>query len=132
MLEGIRKNKSSVLISGTCKFRFVGGMISWNKVIYQDKIDLLREQRVGENERGNFLPSSEDKSFKKVLNLVRTLSPIAFEVQSKGEYKAEGFSVHAFDTIDENTVKINAMFDVIFFCAMDTVKKVLNHKPKEA
>jgi hypothetical protein len=132
LLEGLRKSKPHALISNSSKYRFVGGIVSWNKVIFLDKVELFQETRKGESKRNNFLPDSKDKSYKKVLNLVRTLSPIEFVVTPKGEGAGEAFTLHVFDQIDETTTLINPLFDAIFFCSMDTIKKVLAYKPQGA
>jgi len=33
--------------------------------------------------------------------------------------------------IDEKTTKLNPVFDALFFCSVETVKKILNFKPTE-
>ena len=62
------------------------------------------------------------------MNLVRTLAPIEFQVRPKNMKDAEGFTVRAFDRVDEATTLINPVFDALFFCSVDTVKKVLAYK----
>ena len=83
-----------------------------------------------ENEDGNLLPAKDDKSFKKVMNLLRTIQPIEFEVFPKNQKDGEGFSFHAFDIIDKDTTRMNPVFDALFFCSVDTIKKVLSYTPK--
>jgi hypothetical protein len=41
-----------------------------------------------------------------------------------------GFFFQPFDVIDENTTKLNPVFDALFFCSVDTVKRILNYEPK--
>ena len=130
LLEAIRRTKPHPLIAKNSEFKFSRGTVVWNKVIFNDKITLLTKIRTSEGERGNLLPDEKDKSYKNVLNLVRTLKPIKFEIKPKNRKDGDGFSVTPFDMIDEKTTRLNPVFDAIFFCAIDTVKKVLNYEPK--
>lgn len=129
LLEGIRKTKPHPLMAKSSGFRFVLGTIKWDKVIFQDKLDLLMQIRKQESKNGNIFPDKEDKNYKKVLNMVRTLAPIEFTVKPKDEAEGEGFTVKAFDQINEEITRINPIFDILFFCAMDTTKKIINYKP---
>ena len=80
--------------------------------------------------KNNLLPDKEVKNYKKVLNVVRTLKPIVFNVKPANKEDGAGFFFQPFDVIDENTTKLNPVFDAVFFCSVDTVKKVLNYEPK--
>jgi hypothetical protein len=106
------------------------GSISWNKVIFNDKLQLLLKARKNESKRDNFLPNKEEKNYKKILNVVRTLKPIVFHVKPANPEDGTGFFFQAFDVIDENKTKLNPLFDTLFFCSVDTVKKLLNYEPK--
>jgi len=130
LLEAVRKTKPHPLMAKNCEFKFSRGTVNWSKVIFKDKITLLMKVRTFESERGNPLPDPEDKSYKRVLNLVRTLKPITFDVQPKNMNDGEGFTLHPFDIIDEKTTRLNPVFDALFFCSVDTVKKVLTYEAK--
>jgi len=104
------------------KFLFTRGEVTWNKVIFQDKLSLLLKVRTSESERENFLIEGD----KKVLNLVRTLAPIKFSITAKSSKNS--YELHAFDKVDEKRTLLNPLFDAIFFCSIETVKKVLNFK----
>ena len=130
LLEGIRKTKPHPLMAKSSGFRFLLGTIKWEKVIFQDKLDLLMKVRKQESKNGNIFPEKEDKEFKKVLNMVRTLAPIEFTVKPKEEAEGEGFTVKAFDVINEEITRINPIFDALFFCSIETTKKVINYQPK--
>jgi len=131
LLEAIRKTKPHPLVAKNSEFKFSRGAVYWDKVIFHDKITLLLKVRIKESERGNLLPEKNDSSYKKVLNLVRTLKPITFDVKPKNLKDGDGFRMQAFDIIDENTTRLNPLFDGIFFCSIDTVKKVLNYEAKK-
>ncbi|WP_345974471.1 hypothetical protein [Sulfurimonas sp. HSL3-7] len=130
LLEAIRKTKPHPLLAKHMEFRFSRGIVKWNKVIFKDKFTLLTSVRVTENENGNLLPGEDDKNYKKVMNLLRTLQPITFEVLPKNLKDGDGFKVHPFDIVDKKTTRINPVFDALFFCSVDTVKKVLSYTPK--
>jgi len=130
LLEAIRKTKPHPLVAKNSEFKFSRGKISWDKVIFNDKLSLLMKIRVNEEENNNLLPAKDAASFKKTLNLLRTLKPIEFKVFPKNRADGEGFSVHAFDIIDDETTRLNPIFDALFFCAVDSVKKSLSYTPK--
>ncbi len=128
LLEGIRKHKTHPLTAKHSEFKFSRGNVRWEKVIFKDKLNLLIKTRVNESKNGNFLPPKEDKSYKSVMSLVRALAPIKFTVTPKNMNDGEGFTFKAFDKIDEETTRLNPLFDALFFCSVDTIKKVLSYK----
>ena len=130
LLEAIRETKPHPLVAGNSEFDIELGTIKWNKVIFNDKLQLLIKARINEGKQDNLLPDKEEKNYKKVLNVVRTLKPIVFQVKPANQEDGSGFFFQPFDVIDENTTKLNPVFDAIFFCSVDTVKKVLNYEPK--
>ena len=130
LLEAIRETKPHPLVAGNSEFDIELGTIKWNKVIFNDKLQLLIKARINEGKQDNLLPAKEEKNYKKVLNVVRTLKPIVFQVTPANQEDGSGFFFQPFDVIDENTTKLNPVFDAIFFCSVDTVKKVLNYEPK--
>lgn len=132
LLEGIRKTKPHPLTAKHSEFKFSHGTVRWEKVIFKDKLTLLIKARVEESKRRNLLPSKDDKAYKNVMNLIRTLNPVEFIVTPKNLNDGEGFSFKAFDMIDEETTRLNPIFDAMFFCSVDTIKKVLAYTPKDA
>jgi len=132
LLEEIRATKPHPLTSGNSEFEMEFGSIKWNKVIYNDKLQLLLKARMNESEQNNFLPEKEAKNYKKILNVVRTLNPIVFHVRPENIEEGKLFFFQPFETVDEKTTKLNPIFDAIFFCSVDMVKKALNYVPKKA
>jgi hypothetical protein len=130
LLEAIRETKPHPLMAGNSEFNIGLGTIKWNKVIFNDKLQLLLKARVNESKQNNLLPAKDEKNYKKILNVVRTLKPIVFHVRPAQKEDGPGFFFQPFDVIDENTTKLNPVFDALFFCSVDTVKKVLNYEPK--
>lgn len=131
LLEAVRESSPHPLISAHREFKVDLGTVKWNKVIFKDKLQLLEKARVKESKQNNLLPSKEEKSYKKVLNLVRTLKPIVFTVRPERREDGAGFMFQPFDIIDEETTRLNPLFDAIFFCSIATVKKLLNYEPKD-
>jgi len=130
LLEAIRKTKPHPLTAKHMEFRFSRGIVKWNKVIFKDKLTLLMKVRTDAGDDGNLIPDEEDKSYKKVMNLLRALGPIEFEVKPKNLNDGDGFNMRAFDIIDKKTTRLNPVFDALFFCSVDTVKKALSYTPK--
>jgi len=130
LLEAIRETKPHPLTNGNMSFDIELGSVTWNKVIFNDKLQLLLKARKNESTQNNLLPKKDEKNYKKILNVVRTLRPIVFHITPANAEEGTPFFFQAFDVIDENTTKLNPMFDAIFFCSVDTVKKLLNFTPK--
>lgn len=130
LLEAIRHTKPHPITAGHHTFEMELGTITWNKVIFNDKLQLLLKARVNESKQNNFLPKPTEKNYKKILNVVRTLKPIVFHVKPSHKEMGAGFFFQPFETIDADTVKLNPLFDALFFCSVDTIKKVLNYEAK--
>jgi len=130
LLEAIRTTKPHPLVAANREFTMELGQVKWNKVIFNDKLQLLQKVRTKESEQQNLLPDEDAGNYKKVLNLVRTLKPIVFHVKPANKEDGPGFFFQPFDVIDEKTTRLNPLFDALFFCAVDTVKKVLNYEPR--
>ena len=130
LLEAIRETKPHPLTASNSEFSIELGTISWNKVIFNDKLQLLLKARVNEGKQNNLLPDKEVKQYKKILNVVRTLKPIIFNVKPADKESGPGFYFQPFNMVDEETTKLDPLFDAVFFCSIDTVKKALNYEPK--
>jgi hypothetical protein len=130
LLEAVRETKPHPLTSGTKQFDMELGTISWNKVIFDDKLQLLLKARKNESKQDNLLPDKEANNYKKVLNVVRTLKPIVFHVKPSESQNGPGFFFQPFERITDEKTKLNPVFDALFFCSIDTVKKILNYTPK--
>jgi len=130
LLEAIRETKPHPLTAGNSEFKIEEGAIKWNKVIFNDKLQLLLKARVKESEQDNLLPKKDEKNYKKILNVVRTLKPIVFHVKPADPQDGPGFFFQPFDVIDDNKTKLNPLFDAMFFCSVETVKKALNYESK--
>jgi len=130
LLEAIRETKPHPLTSGNMSFDIELGSVTWNKVIFNDKIQLLLKARKNESKQDNLLPQKDEKNYKKILNLVRTLHPIVFHVKPANKEDGAGFFFQPFNIIEDNKTKLNPIFDALFFCSVDTIKKILNYTVK--
>jgi len=126
LLEEIRKERHHPLMAKNSSFRFSYGTVKWGKVIFKDKVHLLIKMTKDQENTGNLMPKKGDRKYKTVMNLLRTLGPIKFEIRPKNNKDGDGFNLHPFDIIDENTSHLNFMFDIVFFVPIHIVKQVFN------
>jgi hypothetical protein len=127
LLETIKNTSPHPLISKNSLLRFPKGLIKWNKNVHRDNLTLLgvrMNARSAENQ--NLMVSKEDKSFKNVTNMLRSLGPLTFTVAMNNESDGKGFTFKAFDILDEDTTVMNPIFEIFFFCPVNVTKKVLN------
>jgi len=128
LVEALRDASPHPLTSRHQDFLFDLGDLRWGKTIFNDKVQLIKETRINRAKEESFLPSVEEKKHKKVLNLIRTLDPITFSVRPNLRDDGEGFDFKAFETDEKKNVKLTPLFEALFFCSLDMVKKILNHK----
>jgi len=126
LIEEIREESVHPLLSKDTSFRFSYGQVKWGKVIFKDKVDLLIKITKDRANNENLMLKKGDKNYKTIMNFLRTLGPIIFEVNPKNKKDGDGFNLNAFDIIDENTSHLNFMFDVVFFLPIYIVKKLFN------
>jgi hypothetical protein len=126
LLEEIRKERHHPLMAKNLSFRFSYGTVKWEKVIFKDKVHLLIKMIKDRENNGNLMPKKGDRKYKTVMNLLRTLGPMKFEIRPKNNKDGDGFNLHPFDIIDENTSHLNFMFDIVFFLPIHIVKQVFN------
>jgi len=130
LLEAVRETKPHPLTAGNSEFITEFGSITWNKVIFNDKLQLLLKARVNEGKQDNLLPEKDAKNYKKILNLVRTLKPVVFHVKPADREDGPGFHFQAFDVVNADKTKLDPLFDAVFFCSVDAIKKALNYDAK--
>lgn len=130
LLETIRKTSPHPLISKTALLRFPKGLIKWNKNVHRDNLSLLSSRmNARTDESQNLMISKEDKSYKNVANMLRSLGPLTFTVAMNKEEDGTGFSFKAFEIIDSETTTMTPMFEMFFFCSVSITKKILNFNP---
>jgi hypothetical protein len=126
LLEEIRKEHHHPLMAKNSSFHFSYGTVKWEKVIFKDKVHLLIKMTKDRENNGNLMPKKGDRKYKTIMNLLRTMGPMKFEIRPKNNKDGDGFNLHPFDIIDENTSHLNFMFDIVFFLPIHIVKQVFN------
>ena len=124
LLEEIRVTHPHPLMAKDYSFRFAHGTVKWKKVIFKEKVLLIIELLKNKTSNDNLMPKKGDKRYKTIMNLLRTIGPMEFEVRPKNSKNGDGFVLHPFDKIDENTLRLNFMFEVVFFLPIHVVKQV--------
>ena len=132
LIEAIREKKPNALIDSSCKVESKGLRLSWNKIIFKDKFDVLEEvvrlRDVSDGIGRNILDVHSEKKRKKILNMLKTLAPIEFKIVAKEGQKAEGFELKIFETLQEGTATINPLFAALFFCSAEFTKKAFKYE----
>ena len=126
LVKALRESNAHPLCSRHQDFLFDLGNIRWGKTIFNDKVQLI--EKIRKEKKINLLEGKEGKELKKVINLIRTLSPITFSVRPALRDDGEGFDFKAFDEIDEKDIRLNPVFEALFFCSPELVKKILNYQ----
>ena len=99
--------------------------ISWNKVIFLDKVMLLENMiKQNRDENGYIIKfNKDDKKSKDIVNLIRTLSPVTFNFKVSHNVNPIEFKI--FDKIEDSSAQLNSLFVTLFFCYVNFVKNVL-------
>jgi len=132
LIEALRADKPHPLLNKRCRIASQQAQISWNKVIFKDKFDVLQEivlqHKSSEDVNFNILDIASQKMKKKSINMTKTLAPIKFKVHTLESHS--GFEFEIFEKIDfENDyVTINPIFTALFFCSTDYTKRALKYK----
>lgn len=132
ILESIRHSSPHPLVSKDPILRFVGGYIKWNKNVHKNNLMLLSiRMNVRSDEVQNLMPEKSDKSYRNSFNMLRSLSPLTFEVVLNKDPQKTVFNFKMFDIIDNETTNMNKIFEIIFFSPINMVKKLLSFEDKE-
>ena len=111
------------MAKGAC-FRFNKGIIKWEKVIFKEKVNLLITLIRDNDRNNNLMPKEGHRNYKTIINLLRTIGPMKFEVRPKNSKDGDGFILRPIEIIDNNTCRINFMFEVLFFLPIQLIKKI--------
>ncbi|MEA3498363.1 MAG: hypothetical protein U9R16_04805 [Campylobacterota bacterium] len=124
MIESVKEAKQHPLLNKTSKCHFQNGTIQWGKEIYKDKVVTLKNMLIA-SDKDNILDCDDAKMKKNIINVVKTLGKIEFTIKTK---ETEGFVFKPFNTIDENTVELDPLFQIIFFDSLNNTKRILDYK----
>nr|WP_321267124.1 hypothetical protein [uncultured Sulfurimonas sp.] len=131
LIEEMKKHKPNALMYKHTKIESEQLSISWNKIVFKDKLDLLEDvlhsHKSSEGVDFNILENDNIKKRKNILNMVKALAPITFVVTPKDAKNGGGFDFKVFESIEDDCVKINPVFVAMFFCSIDFTKKALKY-----
>lgn len=122
LVETVKSLKPMPLQNKTASFHFEQGKVSWNKVLFADKIETLCEMIKTHDTFENLL----EKGSKKEQNAVRTLFPVTFTVTPQ---IGESFNFKAIAAPDEKTAHIDPLFELLFFASTGLIKKAARQEP---
>ncbi len=124
-IERLRATKPHPLSSRTSTVVLDKCEISWDKVIFLDKVTLLEKLIKTNRDENKYIIrfDAEDKKNKTVVNLIRTLAPITFALKIPHNVNAVEFKV--FSEIGDSSAALNPLFMAIFFCYVNFIKTVL-------
>lgn len=132
LIEAMKSKKPNPLIYRECQISSNDTIIKWNKVVFKDKLmvieEILLSHKSSENPDFNILADANSKNRKTILNMIKTLAPIEFIVTPQNPKNGGGFSFKAFDTIEDDNVKLNPIFIAMFFCSTEFTKKALKYE----
>ena len=124
LIEALRlAHPHPLMAKGAC-FRFNKGIIKWEKVIFKEKVKLLITLIRDNDRNNNLMPKEGHRNYKTIINLLRTIGPMKFEVRPKNSKDGDGFILRPIEIIDNNTCCINFMFEVLFFLPIQLIKKI--------
>jgi hypothetical protein len=132
LIEAMKSKKPNALMLKEKQVSSNNTIIKWNKVVFKDKVDVIEkilvEHRSAEDPDFNILNNESAKKRKLILNTIKTLAPVEFIVTPQNANDGGGFNFKVFDTVDNDTVKINPIFVAMFFCSTEFTKKALKYE----
>ncbi|MEA3353501.1 MAG: hypothetical protein U9Q33_06780 [Campylobacterota bacterium] len=127
MLEDIRESKKHPLSNKTGKLHFKTGTISWDKHIFEDKVDILKQITIKCKE-DNILSVENEKFKKQILNTAKTISKLEFTVNNKTNEASNLLVFKAFKTLDNENIEFDPIFQIIFLDSINNTKNILKYK----
>ena len=124
MIEDIKEAKQHPLLNKTAKFHFKHGTISWGKEIYKDKIMAIKNMLISYSD-DNLLAIKDLKLQKDIKNTIKTMGKLTYTINIKD---GNEYSFNSFNTINEENVEIDTMFQIIFFDSINNTKYILDYK----
>ncbi len=135
LCEALRAIKPHPLTTNKCEISSEHVQIKWNKTVFKDKLELLEaillEHKSSEDPDFNILASDNAKKKKRLLNMVRALSPLEFKVTPKNPQEGGGFTFKVFERVEDEFVTLNPLFLSLFFCSVNFTKQALKYEIQE-
>ena len=130
----MKEKKTNSLIYKECLVKSPEVTIKWNKIVFKDKFDVLEElvilHRSSDDIDFNILDEKNTKKRKKILNVIKTLLPLTFNIKAKNPNDGGGFEFKIFEKIDfeQQQAQLNPIFIAFLFCSVDFTKKALKYE----
>ena len=118
LVETVLSSKPSPLQNKTASFHYGHGKVSWNKVLFADKVQTLAAIVRSHDTMENLLTTAS----KQEINAIRTLFPVTFTIVPK---EGTPYSFKAVEAPDDKTARINPLFELLFFASTGMIKKVI-------
>ena len=118
LVETILAAKPSPLQNKTASFHYDHGKVSWDKVLFADKVETLAAIVRNHDTMQNLLETAS----KKERNALRALYPVMIMITPK-DGAPYGFKV--IEAPDEKTARINPLFELLFFASTGMIKKAI-------
>lgn len=125
LAETIRTTREGIMVGEKKQVNYSSGTMTWNKTLHADNWRLLIESAKVRTKDGNILLPSTDKRHKNILNMIRTLKPLAFTITPANAEDGAGFSFNALDVVDAETTKISPLFKALFVMPIDVLRKTI-------
>lgn len=125
LAETIRTTREGIIVGEKKQINYTNGIMTWNKTLHADNWRLLVESAKVRTKDGNILLPSDDKRYKNILNMIRTLKPLSFTVTPTNAADGEGFTFNALEVIDEKTTRISPLFKALFVMPIDLLRKAM-------
>ena len=124
MIEDIKEAKQHPLLNKTSKFHFKYGTISWGKEIYKDKVVAIKNMLIKYSD-DNILAIKDEKLQKEIRNSIKTMGKLIYTISIKD---GNEYTFNSFNTISEDNVEIDTMFQIVFFDSINNTKYILDYK----
>ncbi len=132
LIEAMKSKRPNPFMYKECQIASNNTIIKWNKVVFKDKVDLIEEilatHKSSEDPDFNILNYGNTKKKKAVLNMIRALAPVKFEVLPQNPKDGGGFSFEVFERVSDEYIKLNPIFIAMFFCSVEFTKKALKYE----
>ena len=131
LLEAMKSKKPHALCEKNKQVASNNSIIKWNKIIFKDKIDLIRDildsHKSSEEPDFNILSEPNQKKRKNIVNMTRALAPLEFIVTPQNQNDGGGFNFKVFEEMSDEKITFNPIFMAMFFCSTDFTKKALKY-----
>lgn len=116
LVEHIKSLSPMPLQNKTASFHYPHGKVSWEKVLFADKVESLSGIIRSRDSFDNLLAVGS----KKERNTVRALFPVIMTITPR---EGEPYSFRAIEAPDDNTARIHPLLELLFFASTGLIKK---------